>query len=116
MSLLLDAWISSNHIPVFAIIRHWITLNYVKKEALFEFQALKGVHSGENIAGITFGALNRLGVLQKLLAITVDNALNNDMLVKHLYDQLLEQFNDKVDLEFGNAQPIMQFYGKQHCI
>ena len=37
VSLSLDAWTSPNYIPVFAIIGHWITLNYVKKEALFEF-------------------------------------------------------------------------------
>jgi len=54
ISLLLDAWTSPNHIPVFAVIRHWITLNYVKREALFNFTALKGVHSNENMAGITF--------------------------------------------------------------
>jgi hypothetical protein len=70
---------------VFAVIGHWITPNYVKRKALFEFTALKGVHSGENIAGITFAALDRLRVLQKLLAITADNALNNNTLVKHLY-------------------------------
>ena len=37
VSLSLDAWTSLNYIPVFAIIGHWITLNYVKKEALFKF-------------------------------------------------------------------------------
>jgi hypothetical protein len=51
-----------------------------------------------------------------LLAITADNALNNNTLVEHLYNQLLQQFDDKVDLKFGNAQPIMQFRGKKHCI
>jgi hypothetical protein len=74
ISLSLDAWTSPNHIPVFAVIGHWITPNYVKREALFEFTALKGVHSGENMAGITFGSLDQLGVLQKLLNITADNA------------------------------------------
>ena len=116
ISLSLDVWTSPNHIPVFAIIGHWITPNYVKKEALFEFQALKGVHSGENIAGITLGTLDRLDVLQKLLAITADNASNNDTLVEHLHHQLLQQFDDEVDLEYGNARPIMRFRGKKHCI
>jgi hypothetical protein len=116
VSLSLDAWTSPNHIPVFAIIRHWITSNYVKKEALFEFQALKGVHSGENMARITFGTLDRLDVLQKLLAITADNASNNDTLVEHLHHQLLQQFDDEVDLEYSNARPIMRFRSKKHYI
>jgi hypothetical protein len=74
------------------------------------------VHLGENIAGVTFGSLDQLGVLQKLLAITVDNALNNDTLVKHLHHQLLKQFDDEVDLELGNVRPIMRFRSKQHRI
>jgi hypothetical protein len=109
ISLSLDAWTSLNHIPVFAVIGHWITPNYAKRKALFEFMALKGVHSSENMAEITFGSLDQLGVLQKLLAVTADNALNNDTLVKHLHCQLLKLFDDKVDLEISNVQPIMQF-------
>jgi len=87
----------------------------MKREALFEFTALKGVHSGENMAGITFRSLNQLGVLEKLLAITADNASNNT-LVEHLHRQLLTLFDDEVDLEFGNIQPIMRFQGKHHRI
>jgi hypothetical protein len=114
--LSLDAWTSPNHIPVFAIIGYWIIPHYVKRVILFEFQALKGVHSGENMAGITFGTLDRLDVLQKLLAITADNTLNNNTLVEHLHYQLLEQFDDEVDLEYSNARLIMWFCSKQHCI
>jgi len=88
----------------------------MKREALFKFIALKGVHSSENIAGITFGSLNHLGVLEKLLAITADNALNNNTLVKHLHRQLLTLFDNEVDFEFGNIQPIMRFQGKHHRI
>jgi len=74
------------------------------------------VHSGENMAGITFGSLDQLGVLQKLLAITADNASNNDTLVEHLHRRLLTLFDDEVDLDIGNVQPIMRFRGKQHRI
>lgn len=80
---------SLNYIPVFAVISYWISPNYTKCEALFEFIALKGVHSSENMAGITFGSLDWLRVLQKLLAIIADNALNNDTLIEHLHHQLL---------------------------
>jgi hypothetical protein len=68
------------------------------------------------MAGITFETLDRLDFLQKLLAITADNASNNDTLVEHLHHRLLEQFDDEVDLEYGNARPIMQFRGKKHRI
>ena len=88
----------------------------MKCEALFEFTALKGVHSSGNMAGITFRSLNQLGVLKKLLAITADNASNNNTLVEHLHRQLLTLFDNEVDFEFGNIQPIMRFQGKHHRI
>jgi len=116
VSLSLDAWTSPNHIPVFAIIGHWISPNFVKKEALFEFYALKGMHSGENMARITFQMLKELGVLHKFLALTADNATNNNTLVEHLHCQLLTLFNDEVDLELGNTRTIMRFRGKEHRI
>jgi hypothetical protein len=116
ISLSLDAWTSPNHIPVFAIIGHWITPNYVKHEALFEFTALKGVHSGENMAGITFESLEGLRISRKLLALTADNALNNNTLVEHLHRRLLTQFDDEVDPELSNIKPVMQFWSKQHRI
>ena len=81
----------------------------MKRETLFEFIALKGVHSSENIAGITFESLEGLRVSRKLLALTADNALNNDTLVKHLHCRLLTQFNDEVDLELGNIKLVIQF-------
>jgi hypothetical protein len=62
-----------------------MTLNYVKCKALFKFIILKRVHFSKNIAGITFKSLDQLRVLQKLLTIIIDNALNNEILVKHLY-------------------------------
>jgi hypothetical protein len=77
---------------------------------------LKGIHSSENMAGITFKTLNKFGILRKLFAITADNAPNNGTLVEHLHRQLLKQFDNKVDLDFGNSQLIMQFRGKQHRI
>jgi hypothetical protein len=55
------------------------------------------------MARVTFEMLDDLGILQKLLAITADNALNNNTLVEHLHHQLLKQFDNKVDLEFGNV-------------
>jgi hypothetical protein len=88
----------------------------VKRKALFEFTALKGVHFSKNIARITFKSLERLWVLRKLLTLTADNALNNNTLVEHLHRWLLTQFNDKVDLELSNIKLVMWFQGKQHRI
>jgi hypothetical protein len=76
--------------------------NWMKKEALFEFDALYSVYSGENIAYVVFCMLKDLQVGHKLLAIYADNALNNNTIVDHLHQQLITdtESNDKVD-DFG---------------
>jgi hypothetical protein len=114
--LLLDRWKSPNHIPIFRVIGHWISPNWVKRETLFEFCRLKGIHSGENIAAVTWEMLRDLTIKHKLLAITGDNASNNDTLVEHLHRMLLEEFDDTIDQDLGNLKPIMRFRSKQSHI
>ena len=63
--------------------------------------------------------LERLCCLNKLFAITRDNAENNDTLVKHLYKKLLTLYSnsstlcnlDNVDFDsfFEEAKLLMQF-------
>ena len=60
--------------------------------------------------------LKELEALYKLLALTADNATNNDTLVEHLHCQLLTLFDNEVDLEMGNTQTVMRFRGKEHRI
>jgi hypothetical protein len=62
VSLSLDAWTSPNYHPIFAIIGHWISPNWIKREALFEFTALQGIHSGENMAAVTWVVLHDLWI------------------------------------------------------
>ena len=68
------------------------------------------------MAAVTFSMLEDLVIEPKLLAITCDNAPNNDTLVEHLHQKLLKQFDDEVDPDFSNTQPIMRFCSKQSCI
>src|SRR5271170_4359957 len=68
------------------------------------------------MAAVTYQALKDLNVLCKLLAITADNASNNDTLVEHLHCQLLQQFDER-DPDFNDdSRPTMQFRGKQSYI
>lgn len=60
--------------------------------------------------------LEDLKVKHKLLAVTSDSASNNGTLVNHLYTQLLNEFNDKLDEDFGNLKPLMQFQGRKSYI
>jgi hypothetical protein len=70
--------------------------------------------------------LERLRCLNKLLAITRDNAENNNTLVEHLYKKLLTLYSnpstlcdlDNVDFDsfFKETKPLMQFQGKKSRI
>jgi hypothetical protein len=84
-------------------------MNWIKREAPFEFYALQCAHSSENIAAVTLLSLSGLWVKHKTLAITTDNDLNNNNLVEDLNRQFQTGFDIKVDYEDGNLQLVIKF-------
>jgi hypothetical protein len=63
---------------------HWIDANFKMKSIVFAFEEMKSSHSGVKQAETLLKVLIELGVLHKLLNITVDNASSNDKLVNIL--------------------------------
>jgi hypothetical protein len=126
LSLSLDMWTSKNKLSMLGVIGHWITPNFQLESAVLAFEEVDGTHSGENQAEVIFRMLERLRCLDKLLAITGDNAENNDTLVEHLYEKLLTLYSDpstlcdldNVDFDsfFEEAKPPMQFQGEKSRI
>lgn len=57
-------------------------------QEVLEFIELKGKHSGENVAIVLRDVLKELGIEQKFLTITRDNAGNNGTLCHALYNGL----------------------------
>ena len=73
------------------------TISTVSEELLIDFHELVGEHSGENLAHVVCKFLSwswflytNIDYLQ-IVAINVDNALNNDTMVEHL--EVLLQHN-----------------------
>jgi hypothetical protein len=85
IALSLDGWTSQNSLPMLAINGTWLGPNFQQYRACLEFIEIKVTYSGENLATIVYRTLKRLGILQKLLTITGDNAYNNDTLCRYLY-------------------------------
>jgi hypothetical protein len=104
------------NILILAIIGHWISPNFELQVAILEFQRLRGIHSGENMAEVVYEMLQDLNLKHKLLAVTGDSASNNGTLVDHLYEQLLDEFGDELDEDIGNLKPLMQFNGQKSHI
>jgi hypothetical protein len=81
IALSLDAWTSTNSLPVLAIVGHWLTEKFEYRQKVLEFIELQGAHSGENLAATVEACLVELDLVPKLLTITGDNAGGNETLI-----------------------------------
>jgi hypothetical protein len=88
IGLSLDVWTSKNHLPIIGIIGHWLTEEFEYREKVLEFTELHGAHSGENLATAVESTLIELGLEQKLISITGDNASNNETMASELFHSL----------------------------
>ena len=91
IALSLDVWTSKNQLPIIGIIGHWLTAEFEYREKVLEFGELHGVHSGENLAAAIEITLTELGLEQKLITITGDNASNNETMASALFYCLSEK-------------------------
>ena len=65
---------------------------------------------------VVYKALQDLNLKHKLLAVTSDSASNNGTLVEHLYERLLDEFDDELDEDISNLKLLMQFKGRKSYI
>jgi len=73
---------------VLGVIRHWLTKDFVYKEAVLEFVEIEGAKTRENIGGIVLELLHKLDIKCKLLSITTDSVFNNETLIDAIKDSL----------------------------
>lgn len=99
IALSLDAWTSSNSLPVLAIVGHWLTADFEYRHKVIEFTELQGPHSGENLAATVETCLLELDLVSKLLSITGDNASNNEAMVSDLHRRLSARLEVQGKLE-----------------
>ncbi|KAJ6639118.1 Zinc finger BED domain-containing protein RICESLEEPER 2, partial [Pseudolycoriella hygida] len=79
ISITLDAWTSKNALAFLAIRGHWLDDKWVYRTKLLDFAYIDGEHTGFNLSEIFGECLSRLELpYSKILAITLDNASNND--------------------------------------
>ena len=114
ISLTLDMWTAPNRKPIFAIIGHWMTLEFEEREEVLEFVEVRGSHTGEALAIVVEKLLTELKLKQKLFTITGDNAGNNGTLCNTLFKSLVKQFDDTHDP--FSLKPQMRFHGKESWI
>jgi hypothetical protein len=84
LSFSVDVWTSANKDAFLGITVHWIDKEWCLRDMLLDFVPLSGPHSGENLCAVFAGVCSDFGILSKLLAVTTDNATNNDTFLAEL--------------------------------
>jgi hypothetical protein len=79
-----DIWTSPNSLPILAIIGHYISEDNQLESSLLALKEIQGSHEGDNIAPIIEGVLQEWGIISKVGYFQMDNASNNDTMIRAL--------------------------------
>ncbi|CAG8834972.1 1455_t:CDS:2, partial [Gigaspora margarita] len=93
LSFTSDLWTSPNNKSFISVTGHYIDENWALKEIIIDFGLLSGKHDGVNIANGFYHVLKDYNIASKFLAITLDNASNNNVFVRELAMKLKEETN-----------------------
>ncbi|CAG8782687.1 41584_t:CDS:2, partial [Gigaspora margarita] len=78
---------------------HYIDKNWALKEIIIDFGLLSGKHDGVNIANGFYRILEDYNIVSKFLAITLDNATNNNVFIQELAIKLKKEMDVSWDPE-----------------
>lgn len=79
-----DIWTSPSQVPFMAVTIHYIDSNWLMKEHLLDFVPFHGVHTGIEISSVFRHVIDDFSLKDKILALTTDNASNNDTFIDDL--------------------------------
>lgn len=86
LSLALDCWTSPFQQAFMAVTGYFLDEDWEYREVLLSFEPLSGTHSGSNLGEVVTRILQKHNILDRVLAITTDNASNNTTLVQAVND------------------------------
>ncbi|CAG8851706.1 19813_t:CDS:2, partial [Gigaspora margarita] len=99
LSFISDLWTSPNNKLYISATVHYIDENWALKEIIIDFGLLSGKHNGVNLANGFFWILEDYNIVSKFLAITLDNATNNNVFVQELVIKLKKEMDVSWDPE-----------------
>ena len=86
----LNEWTSSNHKVFMTIMIFYFTEFWSYRRVLLIFEELKEVHSDQNLIKVVNRVLQKYDLHNRLIAITIDNASNNESMIKHIEEATSE--------------------------
>jgi hypothetical protein len=81
LSIGLDCWTSPFKQAFMAITGYFLDQHWEYREVLLGFEPLEGTHSGENLALVLSAILKQHQIIDRIMAITTDNASNNSTMI-----------------------------------
>lgn len=88
ISLALDCWTSPFQQAFMAVTGYFIDDNWDYREMLLGFEPLTGTHTGMNLSVVVMDLLKQHRIADQVLAITTDNASNNNTLMESIQDAI----------------------------
>jgi hypothetical protein len=82
--LSIDLWSSGNGLALIGIIAHILNPNGELEEFLISLKEVKGQHNGENLSRYVLQAINDYEIASKLGYLQMDNASNNDSMIREI--------------------------------
>ena len=81
LSIALDCWTSLFQQAFMAISGYFLDQEWNYRELLLGFEPLKGSHTGRNLSLVLSEVLQMNQISDRIVAITTDNASNNDTMI-----------------------------------
>lgn len=88
ISIALDCWTSPFQQAFMAVTGYFIDEDWNYREILLDFEPLHGTHSGINLGTVLLELLRKHQITDRVLAITTDNASNNNTLISSVQDSI----------------------------
>lgn len=88
LSLAIDCWTSPFQQAFMAVTGYFIDDEWNYREVLLGFEPLHGTHSGVNLSAMLMELLQQHQIVDRVLAITTDNASNNNTLMSNINESV----------------------------
>jgi hypothetical protein len=115
LSIALDCWTSPFQQAFMAITGYFIDKEWNYRELLLGFEPLHGSHTGMNLSSVLASVLEQHSIVNRVLAITTDNASNNITLIESLqkYLESLERADKAVVVRIPCLAHVIQLCLKE---
>jgi hypothetical protein len=92
VSIVLNVWISMNHIAFLKIICYFMNRRFNYREILLSFKSLQDKHIEDRLAETMLNVLLKYDLVKRLLCVTTDNASNN-LFTRNHFEKKLKALN-----------------------